>query len=442
MWQLIPITSFSSPCPLVFTTLTLYDPTHNSIGAAVVWDSEVEAAALDNREVIEDFLNEWELEPPIPSSNDDDVQIIEDEKEDKVVDKTVECTKKENGESKIKKQSKSRYGKRRSSKKGSAFKSKQKTQSLIKTEADHSDKDNDVEEIISELENECERQEKGGEVAGGEGHAYEMVLEPSRDPNNEIKFHETEIECKIKSEMCDAMRSVEVEKIVEYGLKLEVGAVIEVKREMKEEDENELKSEEKIKKEEEEEEEEEEDVVIVGEEHMSLETLGGAFQEGNHSNGFSGGSRSMKLRNDDDENNEKNNIIVAEDDNDINGNNNSDNPSNNNEHSSYRSRMERKKSMNKIASEQALLVSNTLPHLLPSRSLPPPPPLPLPLPQSLPVLPILSTQHLSDLSIQFINYMLLHLAEHFLSLSEFEAFADRIDRKFLLYYIVIHCKSQ
>ena len=90
--------------------------------------------------------------------------------------------------------------------------------------------------------------------------------------------------------------------------------------------------------------------------------------------------------------------------------------------------------MNKSASEQALLVSNTLPHLLPSRSPPPP----LPPPPSLPVLPILSTKHLSDLSNQFINYMLLHLAEHFLSLSEFEAFADRIDRKFPLHYIAIH----
>ena len=416
-----------------------------SIGAAVVWDSEVEAAALDSRETIEDYLNEWELEPPIPSCNDD-VLIIEEEKEDKLVDETVECTKKENGESEIKKQRKSRYGKRRSSKKSSGSKTKQESRSVIKTEADESDEDNDVEDDITGLENKCERkvkevedgedrrgEEGGTRGGGGREDTYSMDFKPNSDPNHEIKFHETDIECKIKSEMCDTMRVVDMKKIVEYGLKLEVGGVIEVKREKRDEDENELNSEEKIKRE-----EEEDDVVIVGEEHMYLETLGGAFQEGDHSNGFNGGSSSINLRNDDDENNEKNNIVVADDDNDINGNNNSDNPPNSNEHSSYRSRMERKKSMSKSASEQALLVSNTLPHLLPSRSLPPS----LPPPSCIPVLPILSTEHLSDLSIQFVNYMLLHLAEHFLSLSEFEAFADRIDRKYPLYYIVIHCKSQ
>lgn len=406
----------------------------NSTGAAVVWDSEAEAAALDNREVMEDFLNEWELEPEIPRSNDD-VQIIEEENEEKLADETVECTKKENGGSKVKKHSKSRSGKRRSSKKSNAIKSRQESKPLIKAEADDSDEDNDVENF-PELKMKCDRKVEEVEegIRGGEGggeHAHEMVLGPNRDPNHQKGRHDIEAECKVKGEMCDAMRVVDMQKIVEYDLKLEVGAGTEVKREKREVEANGFKSEEKIRR-------EEEEVLIVGEEHMSLEALSSEFQEVNHSDGFNGGSSGAylkrELRSVDYENNDKDNVIVADDDNDINGNSNSDNPSNSNEHSSYRSRMERKKSMNKSATEQALLVSNSLPHLLPSRSPPPP----LPPPPSLPVLPILSTKHLSDLSNQFINYMLLHLAEHFLSLSEFEAFADRIDRKFPLHYIAIH----
>ena len=407
----------------------------NSTGAAVVWDSEVEAAALDNREVIEDSLNEWELELEIPTRNDD-VLIIEEGTEEKLADETVKCTKKGNGESKVRKQSKSRYGKRRSSKKSSAIKSRQESKSLIKTEADDSDEDDDVEKNIPELEMKCDREvekveEERREEGGGE-HAQVTVLGPNRDPNHQKGRHDIEGECKVKDEMCDAMRVVDMQKIVEYDLKLEVGAGTKVKREKREVVANGFKSEEKIRR-------EEEEVLIVGEEHVSLKTLSSEFQEVNHSNGFNGGSSGSylkkELRSVDEENSDKDNVIVADDNNDINGNNNNDTLSNSNEHSSYRSRMERKKSMNKSASEQALLVSNTLPHLLPSRSHLPP----LPSPPSLPVLPILSTQHLSDLSNQFTNYMLLHLAEHFLSLSEFEAFADRIDRKFPLQYIIIHC---
>ena len=408
-------------------------------------------------------MNEWELEPEIPTSNVK-TQTADGKEEDKTVDKAIECTKKVNGESKIRRQRRSRADKRRSSKKIGTTRSKRESKADMKIAADDSDEDYDAERNEIVLGDGTERKvgdsgkdrkkEDEGKREGDDSH--EMVLEPHSDINHQIGNDRTEIER--KNMTYDTIKIDVKTSILEYDLMMDKEVWNEVEEGIEFKRNNVVKGDLKVKREEEEE-------IVEGDalgaeiKILSGEILYEAFQEGlrmgsrtapvltlnqSNCNSCSGSSSSSSnsnlrngLRNDDDrkndrnssndsnnETNDNNGTCRYDDDNDDDSKKNEDDHISN-EHTSYLSRMERKKRKNKVTIEQRLPPTTSLHYRLPSLS-------PLPL-----VLPVLSNQHLSDLYVQFVNYALLLISEHFLSLSEFEAFTDCIDRKFLLHSIEI-----